>query len=132
MPEVEAAYNAVIAKIEAARTSGTISARATFDAIIAVTRVAAEEYAVGVVDGKIVELHEYQDAWGFVETAKSLADGLAGSADPDISAAAVKARQALDGTATAFAGLVPEAISGEGNEIIAAAGAIELAASGIK
>lgn len=132
LAEVQAAYDAVLARIGAARTAQDMSARDTFDAILAVTRVAAEEYAIGVVDGKIANLHEYQDAWGFIETAKSMADGLIADADPTVSAAATDVRTALEDTAAAFDGLIPEAITGKGNEIIAAAGEIELAAYGIK
>ena len=35
-------------------------------------RQAADEYAVGVKDGKVADSHEYQDAWGFVQTAIQL------------------------------------------------------------
>ncbi len=132
LAEVEAAYLAVIAKITAARTETEMPPRATFDAIIAATRVAAEEYAIGVVDGKIANLHEYQDAWGFIETAKAMADGLITSTDPTVSAAATEVRKALEGTAVAFDGLVPEAIEGQATVIIAAAGASELAAFKVK
>lgn len=132
LAEVDAAYLAVIAKITAARTAKDMAPRDTLDAIIAATRVAADEYAIGVVDGKIVNLHEYQDAWGFIETAKVMADGLITSADPTVSAAATEVRKALEDTAIAFDGLVPEAIEGQATVIIAAAGAIELAAFKVK
>ena len=131
-PEVEAAYLAVMQKTSAARAGAGLSDRLAFDAIIAVVRVAAEEHAIGVVDGKIANLHEYQDAWGFVETAKLMAQSLAASADAKISEAAKKALAALDGTSEAFAGLVPEAVAGQGDVLLAAASAIELAAYGVK
>ena len=37
--------------------------------IVALLREAADEYAVGIVDGKLAEAHEYQDAYGFTQIA---------------------------------------------------------------
>ena len=132
LPEVEAAYTALLEKTRAARDASKAGPRAVFDSIIAVTRVAAEEHAIGIVDGKVSNLHEYQDAWGFIETAKVLAQNLAGSDDPKVAAAAGKTISALDATAPAFAGLVPTAVTGGGDILLAAAGTIELAAYGVK
>lgn len=46
-------------------------------------RTASGEYLIGVIDGEIDNLHEYQDAWGFVQIAKDYAGSpaLAGSAE---------------------------------------------------
>ena len=37
--------------------------------IVALLREAADEYAVGIVDGKLADAHEYQDAYGFTQVA---------------------------------------------------------------
>ena len=132
LPEVEAAYQAVLVKTQMARDASAASPRAIFDSIIAVTRVAAEEHAIGIVDGQVANLHEYQDAWGFIETAKLMAQGLVGSDDAKVALAAEKTVAALNGTSAAFAGLVPKSAVGGGDILLAAAGSIELASYSVK
>lgn len=51
------------------------NARERADTIVKLVRTAGEEYAIGVKDGAIVNAHEYQDAYGFVQAAKRLLDG---------------------------------------------------------
>lgn len=51
-------------------------------------RTAAEEYRIGVRDGVIVNLHEYQDAWGFIRVAHEWNTHLVSSSDARIQAAA--------------------------------------------
>jgi hypothetical protein len=50
------------------------TAKSTADAIHRLARTAADEYKIGVADGAIKDAHEFQDAWGFIETAKRLVD----------------------------------------------------------
>lgn len=42
-------------------------------------KIAADEYAEGVKDGAVVNGHEYQDAWGFVQIAKQIVTTLSAS-----------------------------------------------------
>lgn len=73
LADVEAAYAALLDRIAAAeRLVGFDDARdGAQDAhvIRGLLHHAREEYAVGVRDGRIADLHEYQDAWGFAQTA---------------------------------------------------------------
>lgn len=130
--EVETAFGAVLAKVSDAKAKGDTAPRGVFDAIIATVRIAADEYGIGIVDGKVANLHEYQDAWGFVQAAKDSANRLAGASDPDIKAAAEKALVALAEAETAFNGLTPDAVEGNALILQSAAAKIELAASRIK
>lgn len=47
-------------------------ARERLMTIARLVRTAAQEYAIGVKDGKIVNAHEYQDAYGFTKAARRL------------------------------------------------------------
>jgi hypothetical protein len=67
--EVEAKFAILTAQI-AKNLPDNPSAKVVGAAVVIMVRTAAEEYAIGVKDGKIDKLHEYQDAFGFIETAK--------------------------------------------------------------
>ncbi len=75
--EVEAAFAAVLAKIDAARVKAGASEAEEAQAIVAILRKAAEDYAEGVKDGSLAEPGEYQEAWGLAEVARGLAARMA-------------------------------------------------------
>lgn len=64
-----AAYAAVTAAIERAELSVAMSSRLAGRVIVLLLREAALEYDIGVVDGRVVNAHEYQDAYGFTQVA---------------------------------------------------------------
>jgi len=74
--QIGQAYDAVITKIDAAhgkieagkRTSPSF----TMTSAMALLKQASAEYAIGVKDGKIVNLQEYQDASGFIQVADQI------------------------------------------------------------
>jgi hypothetical protein len=92
-------------------------------------RTAAEEYEIGVKNGKIDNLHEYQDAWGFVETAKVMLAGL-----PAAERAEHKAQiEAIEAEITNLTSLWPDIagkaeVKGDAKQLFAAAAKIELQA----
>lgn len=79
-----------------------------FAAMTAVLRTAGEEYAVGVRDGAIANLHEYQDAQGFVQAVRADAGALTQSRNAAVAGAATDVLTALVETDSAFLGLSPE------------------------
>lgn len=102
-------------------------------AIVRILTTAADEYALGVTDGKAVELHEYQDAWGFVEVARALLTHMAGEDDAAEKAFGQKSLAALAETSAALPGVAPgDQTLGEASALYAAAAAIELAAYKLK
>jgi hypothetical protein len=102
-------------------------------AIVRMLTTAADEYALGVKDGKVLELHEYQDAWGFVEVARALLTHMAGEDDAAEKAFGEKALAALAEADAALPGVSPEGKTlGEASAIYAAAATIELAAYKLK
>ncbi len=98
-------------------------------AVHALVKTAADEYAEGVKDGKIVNGHEYQDAWGFTTSANLL---LASLSDEQRSAAGspvAEIQAQIDGLLTsAWPSLVPpESITTDAALLYGAAARIELA-----
>ncbi|KKN89821.1 hypothetical protein LCGC14_0233860 [marine sediment metagenome] len=63
--------------------------------VVALLREAAQEYEEGVKDGKVEELAEYQDAYGFVRAADSVMQGLSGDIPAEAAAALNEALSTL-------------------------------------
>ena len=76
---VDAAYEALTAAITRAEAAIAVSPAMIVGVVVELLREAAAEYAVGIVDGKLSDAHEYQDAYGFTRVALSWAD----RANPD-------------------------------------------------
>jgi hypothetical protein len=68
--EVRMKFDGVLVAIDACGAPESAADRA--NAVVKLVRIASDEYADGVVEGKVVEPHEYQDAYGFVQAAKRL------------------------------------------------------------
>ena len=70
---VETAYEALTAAIARTEAVVDVSPTMTVEVIVELLREAAFEYGVGIVDGKLSNAHEYQDAYGFTQIALSWA-----------------------------------------------------------
>lgn len=68
-----AAHDAVKEAISDAESGVALNPVKGADVILGLLRVAAWEYGVGIADGEVANAHEYQDAWGFTQTAKDWA-----------------------------------------------------------
>lgn len=66
---VEKAYATLTDAISGAETMNQMTAKEALLSISQMIRTAADEYAIGVKKGEIVNVHEYQDAYGFTEIA---------------------------------------------------------------
>ena len=92
-------------------------------------RIAAEEYDIGVVDGEIANLHEYQDAWGFVQVARDELRQVAEGDDPKAAAAAEEMLAELEAAGPLFPAIVPEGpMTADSSLLWGAAARMELAA----
>ncbi|WP_347312443.1 hypothetical protein [Defluviimonas sp. SAOS-178_SWC] len=130
---VEAALADVLKEIEEARDHAKASEAAEAQAMVAILRHAADEYGEGVKDGKIAELHEYQDAWGFVEVVRAQAAHMAGEDDAAEKAFGETAVAALDEARVALPDVSPEGKTlGDPSALFAAIATIELAAYKLK
>ncbi|MEO1481134.1 MAG: hypothetical protein AAFU77_03430 [Myxococcota bacterium] len=68
---VDAAYGTLVSAIERnEKPAVDESTAARIKLAAGLVRVAAEEYAIAVVDGKMQNAHEYQDAYGFTKIAR--------------------------------------------------------------
>ncbi|MCX4189845.1 hypothetical protein [Methylophaga sp. OBS3] len=68
--EVDAAYQDLENGIKAAESVVDFDLQNSLQAIKELIRTAADEYAIGIEDGELKNVHEFQDAYGFTEIAK--------------------------------------------------------------
>ena len=129
---VSAALDAAIIAIDANGAS-LRTAKTTADAVHKLARVAAMEYKIGVVDGVIKDAHEFQDAWGFIQTAKRLIDTVPETEKTANSEAFAAISAQLSGLDPAWSDLTGSSGTKiEPNVLAGAAARIEIAALSIK
>lgn len=125
--------NAAMAGVEAARAALAPSAKDELAAVLALAREAAEDFTVGVVDGAVVELREYQDARGYVLAAQGVAARLEGASDPVVVGAATASAAALGEAVAALSDVAPaNGVGADPSLISSVAARIELAAYQVK
>lgn len=73
---VKKAYQALQNQIAKSERIEEKSARDVLISISLMVRTAADEYAIGVKNGDVVNVHEYQDAYGFTEIAIERLDAI--------------------------------------------------------
>lgn len=131
---LNALHAEILTQIGVAReTAVAADPKDDFTAIVHLIRKAGDEWGEGVKDGALVELHEYQDAWGFVQAARDRATVLSASAEPAIKAAAEATLAALDELSPALPAVLPTGpVEGDAGYFAAAAAKIELAAFKVK
>ena len=76
--------------------------------IVRLVREAGREYAIGIVDGKPANAHEYQDAFGFTQVAGLWAERAAAD-HPGHEAVFGRIREVIDGVSDMWPALVPPA-----------------------
>lgn len=127
--DVEAAFEDVAAAI--VQNMPALNTKVTLLAVSKIVTVAADEFALGVnEEGTIVNAHEYQDAYGFLVSAR---DMLAREDTADINAveAIAVAHEQIDAALLAFDGLVVDTTDGAAATLYGAASRIEIAALGL-
>jgi len=126
--EVRAAHDRVTEALEAARAPVGATSAARLGAVVRLAQAAADEFAIGFVDGKLANAHEYQDAWGFLQVAKRIAGELAKSGDDRVAGVAEDVSGHLDTMLGGFAGVVPpETLATDPSALHGQAARIELA-----
>ena len=132
LEKIDGAFQAVLADIERARGKTQPTVKTRLLTASHVVREAGAEFAEGVKDGKVVNTHEYQDAYGFVAAGKRLIDG-AQPTTAEQKKAVEQARQALnklDGSWPTLTGDRP--VTTTAASVHAVASQIELAAASLK
>ena len=69
---IEENYQALLNSIEASHDLKQLATRELFELVNRLISQAGREYAIGIIDGKVDNVHEYQDALGFIEVAMDL------------------------------------------------------------
>lgn len=124
---VKAAFDAAQGTLDVVRED--ISPRDQILGLSKLVRVAGEEYSVAVEGGTISNLHEYQDAWGFLRVVEAELNRLATSEDEKLAHVAKESLEFLAGTDAAFGDIQGQGdITLDPSLIFAAAARIELEA----
>lgn len=94
-------------------------------------KLAGEEYAMGIVDGEVIKVHEYQDAYGFTQIAKALVNDIA--TDNESARKTIdKAKGYLADLEGLWPTLVPiESVAGDASQLYGSAARIEILALGL-
>jgi hypothetical protein len=130
--EVDKAYQDLETGIKAAESVVSPDLKNTLHSIKELIRTAGEEYALGVENGKIVNLHEYQDAYGFTEIAKRRLHELSDKAQKQSPKTIEKVQGYLAELADLWPSVAPEGdVNGDASRLYAAAARIEIAALGL-
>lgn len=131
--DVKAAYEGLLAGIRACEETAALDdAVVAANVIVNLVRTAGVEYEIGVIDGEIDNLHEYQDAWGFTQVAKDYAASPAFAGDAAAIAAAAQISDILAGLDDLWPSLDPQAgVDGQAGRLFGASSEIEIAALGV-
>lgn len=128
--DVERAYAAVISAIRANQPDTDVSN--VLMAVSKIARTAGDEFSLGVAeDGSVANLHEYQDAYGFLTAAREM---LSEEETNDINAseAIAVAHEQIDLALEAFSGLIADQTDGSASTLYGAAARIEIVALGLR
>lgn len=128
--DVTAAYNELVAGIAACEAGASTGDPAVVAKVIEnLLRTAGVEYQVGVIDGEIDNLHEYQDAWGFTQVADSWARSAAFASPAKATAVAAQVQGIINELRPLWPNLNPEeGLDGKAAALFGAAGKVEVAA----
>ncbi|MCK7593772.1 hypothetical protein [Pseudomarimonas salicorniae] len=136
--EVEAAHAALErAVVEAQSVVAAGSPEAlpvVLGTVVGLLREAAAEYALGVKDGRIANLHEFQDAYGFTRIARRWIEGLSPAQRARAPEAIERIESQLDALlATAWPSVVePGTLKTSAADLYGALARIELAAAAVR
>lgn len=132
--EVRALFDSVLASVDEVRAASPGGVRDQLLSLSALTRIAGEEYAVGIApDGSVANLHEYQDSWGFMRTVEVEAQRFSRSEEPEIATAGAAVLEQVRATDAAYGDLAGAGISAPDPSILyGAAARMELAAMGAR
>jgi hypothetical protein len=126
---VDQAYNEIQQALDEAEAVAEPSLRSTLLGVARLLRTAGEEYAVGVQDGKVVEVHEYQDAWGFTRIARQRLENLDPALRKQAEKTVARAQSLLDELEGLWPELVPgDTVEGDAARLFGTAARIEISA----
>lgn len=126
---VEAAYATLLDAIDASEGLEDKTAKAALVSISQMIRTAADEYAIGVKQGEVVNVHEYQDAYGFTEIGIERLEGLSVAQKKQAAGDIEKTKTLLLELRTQWPTVNPQGnVEGDAANLYGAAARIELTA----
>lgn len=126
--EVQARYAELIAAIAENEDVVDVSPPLVAEVIARLVGEAAEEYAIGIVDGVPANAHEYQDAYGFTQVAGLWAQRAAAD-HPGHESVFGRIRETIDGVSDMWPALMPPPeVSHKPSRLYGAAADIEIIA----
>jgi len=126
---VIANYKALQAAISKNEPIATMSAADVLLSVASMLSTAAEEYAIGIKEGKVSNVHEYQDALGFTEIVLARLQGLSPEQKQEAEAELENARQLIIELRPMWPTVAPSGdLQGDASEIYGVAAEIELTA----
>jgi hypothetical protein len=129
--EISALHSAALRAITEAGAAADASTKEMLLAVAGTLTVAGDEYSIGVKDGKLVNLHEYHDAYGFIATAISDLEAMTGETDAERQAIAAVLEQARKAAEAAPSVAPPASGLPAASTIYGAAARAEIAARGL-
>lgn len=129
----EAAVNAAYTQLlEAIAANEPLQQTSVNDVLMSISNmllVAGEEYDIGVKQGEIVNVHEFQDAYGFTRMALARLDRLSAEQQANHATAIAEVREILQSLPELWPTITPTGrIEGDSSHLYGAAARIELAA----
>ncbi len=127
---VTAAYEALLADIRTCeRVAALQDPQLAVKVIENLLRTAGVEYQIGVIDGEIDNLHEYQDAWGFTQIAGEWTRGAAFASSPKATAVAGQLQALIAELQPLWPSLNPAgSVDGTAAQLFGAAGQVQVIA----
>lgn len=127
--DVATAYQELEIAIKAAEAVVKADLQISLQSIKTLIRTAADEYAIGVDNGELVNAHEYQDAYGFTEIAKRRLQELPESMRSQSQETIDKVNAYLADIADLWPSIAPEGnVEGDASRLYGAAARIEISA----
>lgn len=129
---VEDAYNALQHAIRANEPITSMTAEEVLKSISSMLITAADEYAIGITNGKVSNVHEYQDAYGFQQIALARLAAINDVERDKAAAAIAETRRIIQDLTVLWPTTTPEGtLEGDASRIYGAASRIELEANSI-
>lgn len=130
--EVDEAYEQLEAGIKAAEAVVKPDLKNTLQSLKDLIRTAGEEYALGVENSKLINLHEYQDAYGFTQIAKRRLEQLPKATRKESADTVKQVEGYFDELADLWPSIAPKGdVDGDASKLYGAAARIEIAALSI-
>ncbi len=131
--EVDAKMAQLSRAIATAANANNVPLRVRFDAMIALLRAAAGEYAGSIENGAVSDPMAYHEAYGFIRIAEREAGALSVYDDPVAAKAAARITAALPETDAAFGDMAETTLlAGDASLLYAVAAQAEFASAAVK